>query len=202
MRLTAFEEYMLLDSHPAYPMSCFIELILKGDFDSAAFTEAADAAVRLHPLLSCSAEQTADGYHRWVPHEPAVCVIVSENTGTSSLPVSGGIDLFREVPLKITVCRLDAAVTQITMEVHHTACDAAGAFRFAEDVLYGYACRKGAADVSVQREAVKPELLPQRGKYGLTPSVWLRILPKQLWGLTRAWMFLFRRIRPLVPVQP
>ncbi|MDR3233397.1 MAG: hypothetical protein LBT46_07020, partial [Planctomycetaceae bacterium] len=91
--------------------------------------------------------------------------------------------------------------TQVTVEIHHSACDAAGAFRFIEDIFCQYARQQGTLDTDVRREEVKAELLNRRGKYGLTPAAWLRIFPKQFWGLTRAWMFFFNRVRPLIPVK-
>ncbi|MDR3233711.1 MAG: hypothetical protein LBT46_08645, partial [Planctomycetaceae bacterium] len=103
--LTAFEEYMLLDNHPAYPMSCFVELIFKGRFHLDIFTAAANTAVRLHPLLTSTAEQTPSGSFRWIPHEPVVRISEVPFDPNRHLPAAEGIDLFTEPPLKMTVCR-------------------------------------------------------------------------------------------------
>ncbi|GHT13854.1 hypothetical protein FACS1894170_10280 [Planctomycetales bacterium] len=199
MKLTAFEEYMLLDSHPAYPMSCFLGLTFKGNFDFGTFTAAANAAVLLHPLLSSTAEKIPSGSFRWQHHPTPVTISEKPFDPDRCFPAATGIDLFKEPPLKITVCRESEQTTHVSVEIHHSACDAAGCSRFVEDLFVEYAKRNGMT-VTSERESVKTELLPNRGKYGLTLATWLRIFPRQLWGLTRAWMFLFNRVEPLVAV--
>jgi NRPS condensation-like uncharacterized protein len=197
MKLTAFEEYMLLDSHPAYPMSCFIGLTFKGNFDLVTFTAAANAAVQLHPLLTSTAEQMPNGYFRWIQHQTPITINEKPFDQNRHFPAATGIDIFKEPPMKMTVCRENEQTAYVGVEIHHAACDAAGCSRFLEDMFVEYAKRNGMT-VTAEREAVKPELLPKRGIYGLTLATLLRTFPRQLWGLTRAWMFLFNRIKPLV----
>ena len=207
LRLTPFEEYMLLDNQPAYPMNCFFMLKLQGQFDLAVFTSALHKTLEYHPFLTCLVTEN-NGHFHWQNTETMPVVIRQPLKAERPFPASKGIDLFHEPALKCTVCNenTDPAQTQlggntnIIFEFHHAACDAAGAARFIEDVLCGYMRQRCFADV--QREPVKPDLLTHRGVFGGNWSYILQNLPKQLWGLTRAWMFLVNRVAPLVSKKP
>ena len=190
---------MLADCQPAYPMSCFFMLKLRGRFDVSVFTSALQNALANHPLLTSIVIETKGKFY-W------------QNTGTIPVitrlpldeecrfPAAKGIDLFREPALNVTLCNNNtdpAAITldgqtNIIFEVHHSACDAAGIARFIEDIFCTYAQKTGFTDA--QREAVHTDLLLHRGIFGQNS---MRTLPKQLWGLTRAWMFLLNRVMPL-----
>ena len=50
--LVPFEEYMLSDDRPAYPMDFFCRLRFSGQFDRSALGSAFDVAVERHPLLA------------------------------------------------------------------------------------------------------------------------------------------------------
>jgi len=203
--LTPFEEYMLLDSHPAYPMSCFILVRLRGECHGPIFRESFDATLLRHPLLACSVEETEPGVFCWKPNDNPDVLTFVENGGKGTeeftLPFSvRGIDLFREPAIKLTLWT--AGDTFLFVELHHSATDAAGAFLFLEDLLTDYAIRSGSLPQNVQRRSIDPNLLAQRGKYGRTFGTAVRTLPRQLWGLTRAWMFLMNHPLPLVPYTP
>jgi NRPS condensation-like uncharacterized protein len=203
LKVTPFEEYMLVDDQPAYPMSCFFMIKLRGRFSVSVFESALQQTLKNHPLLTSSATES-NGRFYWqnTGKIPEVHRLpLDENR---SFPVAQGIDLFREPSLKVTLCNANThpaevdldGQTNIIFEVHHSASDAAGIARFIEDILCHYAQQKGFVDV--QREAVGPELLIRRGKFAAN---W-QTLPRQLWGLTRAWMFLMNRVSPLTPKPP
>ena len=74
---------------------------------------------------------------------------------------------------------------------------------FAEDVLCHYAVQQGFAEA--QRENADPNLLFRRGTFGKPRNSILRTLPKQFWGIFRAWTFLMNRVVSLghgVPAKP
>ena len=204
LRLTPFEEYMLLDSHPAYPMSCFVLLRFRGECHQQTFRESVVTALLRHPLLACSVEEIKPGVFCWKPNDNPNVLMFAENKGktdtfTPPFPVHG-IDLFHEPAIKLTVWTADD--TFLFLEVHHSATDAAGAFLFLEDLFTEYAVRCGSLPQSASCRPLDPNLLEQRGKYGRTFGTAIRTLPQQFWGLTRAWMFLMNRPLPLVPVTP
>jgi len=204
LRLTPFEEYMLLDDRPAYPMSCFTMIKLRGQFNIAAFESALHQALEHHPLLTCSVTET-NGRFYWQHADKTLTILRQPLNTERPFPASKGINLFREPSLKVTVCNENAdpaqvdleGQTNIIFETHHSACDAAGIVRFIEDVLCGYA-----DPTNIQQEPVEPALLVRRGVFGLTWRHRLRTLPKQLWGLPRTWRFFMNRAMPLTPQQP
>ena len=214
--LTPFEEYMLLDSHPAYPMSCFILLRTRGTLRQDVFRESLHRTLERHPFLRSGVEQTGRNRYVWKPMpfqdgrqqtaDDGNFVEQSSTipTAVCRLPsaVCCGIDLFREPALKITYRTDQENAGCMQFEIHHSACDAAGAFGFIEDLMTDYGVAAGVLPADTPRKEIDPSLLERRGKYGLTPRKWLRILPQQLWGLTRAWMFLMNRVLPLVPFTP
>jgi len=201
LRLLPFEEYMLLDDHPAYPMCCFINIKLQGRFDVAVFTSALRETLSYHPLLISLVTETKKRYH-WRRAETMPVVARQPLEFERSFPRSQGIDLLSEPALKITVCNTNTnpaethleGQTNVCFEVHHSATDAAGIVRFIEDTLCCYVQKTGFTEI--QRANVEPELLIKRGHY--RHSIF-RTLPKQLWGIFRAWKFLMNRVVPLPP---
>ena len=209
LRLTPFEEYMLLDSQPAYPMSCFFKISLKGQFDLSIFAFALQETLINHPLLSCSviAKRSFGRQHVFYWHNTGTIHPIARQpleaeplNANQRFPPSQGINLFQEPALKVTVCNPITdpnkthlkGQTNIVFEVHHSASDASGIARFIEDVLCCYA--RQTRSNTEQRPAVKPEALKKRGAFG-----WKRNKLNQLWGIFRAWTFLLNRVMPLTP---
>jgi len=207
LRLTPFEEYMLLDNQPAYPMSCFVLLKLRGEFDVSIFESALRQTLEYHPLLTCAVTE-ANGRFYWQQTGAIPPVARAPLEADRRFPSAQGIDLFHEPALKVTVCNENIQLqeikltgqTNIMFEVHHSACDAAGIVRFIEDIFCRYARQTGFADA--QREAVKPDGLARRGTFRLNRGEILQSLSKQFWGIFRAWTFLLNRVLPLTPKKP
>jgi len=202
LRLTPFEEYMLLDDQPAYPMSCFFMIKLRGRFNVSVFESALQKTLANHPLLTSSVTET-NGQFYWQNTEKMPAIVRLPLDEKRRFPASKGINLFREPSLKVTVCNANAdsaeveldGQTNIIFEVHHSASDAAGTARCIEDILCRYANQTTFA--VTQRDPVEPGLLVRRGAFGQKPGEILRTLPKQFWGLFRAWKFLMHRVMPL-----
>ena len=192
---------MLVDDQPAYPMSCFFLIKLQGRFNVAVFESALQKALEKHPLLTSSVTET-NGHFFWQNTEKPPKVARLPLDEERLFPPSNGINLFHEPALKVTICNDNAhsetveldGRTNIIFEVHHSASDAAGTTRFIEDILCGYA--------NVHIEPVEPALLVRRGAFGQSWRQILCSLPKQFWGLFRAWTFLLNRIVPLTPNKP
>ena len=217
LRLTPFEEYMLADNLPAYPMCCFIKIKLQGQFNVAVFEAALQRTLENQPLLTGSVtERNGKYYWRKADTFPAVSRAsldenrpVGEDGNTArQFPRSNGIDLFNEPALKITICNANAdsakvllnGRTEIVFEVHHSASDALGLLRFMEDTLCQYAQAVGFA--AAKRKQVEPDLLVRRGLPRHSYRNMLQILAKQLHGLRRAWKFLTYRVTPLTATKP
>ena len=207
LRLTPFEEYMLIDDQLAYPMSCFFMTKLKGQFNVAVFESALHNTLENHPLLTSFVMET-NGHFHWHNTGKMPDVVRLPFDEKRPFPASKGINLLCESSLKVTVCNentdpmkvvLDGQ-TNIIFEVHHSASDAAGIARFIEDILCDYARQIGFADV--QRKPVNPDLLTRRSIFGQKQNGILRTWSKQVWGLVRAWAFLLNRVVPLTPTKP
>ena len=198
---------MLVDDQPAYPMSCFFMIKLRGGFSVSVFEAALQQALVNHPFLTSSVTE-ANGQFHWQNTEKMPDVIRLPLDKERRFPISKGIHLFREPALKVAICNentdpekveLDGR-TNITFEVHHSASDAAGIVRFIEDILCEYARLTGFADT--ERESIEPALLVRRGIFGQKRGTILRILAERFCGLRRAWKFLMHRIVPLTPKKP
>ena len=67
--LAAFEEYMLGDDRPEYPMGIVGRLGFTGRLDPQAASAAFQEVIRCHPLLRAKIQKTAAGRWTWVPAE-------------------------------------------------------------------------------------------------------------------------------------
>lgn len=216
-RLVPFEEYMFADGLSAYPMSCYILLRFRGHGDESALQEAMSKAVRLHPLLCGSVERRRRGAYFWRKAEPAIIFRRApdgtaesffEPAGPESggrrfrfVPAfeAGGIDLFNAPALRIhywtSAVPASEAQTYLFVELHHSASDATGFFRFLEDALIEYARMSGAKIPSAP--SYDESLLKRRHSYYRSWREKIRLFPRQLFGLERGRAFLLRRVRPL-----
>ena len=180
---------------------------LRGQLDVSVFESALSEALDNHPLLTCSVTEMNSQFC-WQNTGKMPVVIRKPLEEGHRFPAAKGIDLLREPSLKVTICNenTDPAETQldgqtnIIFEIHHSASDAAGAIRFIEDILRGYAKQIGFT--CVQKTPVEPGLLVHRGTFGRKPRTILQTLPKQFWGLFRAWTFLLNRVVPLTSGKP
>ncbi|MCL2005311.1 MAG: hypothetical protein FWG73_04015 [Planctomycetaceae bacterium] len=210
LRLTPFEEYMLADNLPAYPMCCFIKVKLQGTFNADVFESAIRKTLEYHPLLTGSVTENSGKYY-WEKANTAPTISRAPLDESRPFPPSKGIDLFNEPALKITICNADTATvaldgrTEIVFEIHHSASDAVGLLRFIEDTLCQYARTVGFVPETGSQPpggCAEPSLLVRRGLPGRRHRSILQILTKQLHGLRRAWKFLMYRVAPLTAKKP
>ncbi len=190
--LVAFEEYMLADDRPAYPMNFFAGLRFDGIAQPDALVSAVAHARGRHPLLAARVQEIGRRWH-WIPAGANFRQV--HWTGLppeAGFPAYGPIDLSREPGLRVQA-RVGDGCTYLDLQFHHATSDGLGAFRFINDLLVSYdaAVRGDVSDARLHR--LDPELLLRRGTFGLTPGKFLRILPKQLVGLLGVRQFLMRR---------
>ena len=187
--LTLFEEFLLADQRPGFPITFVIQLKFSGRVERAAFEQAVRTAVARHPLLSASVKQMARYTHRWVLTEEATPIHWSSlSTADEDAPLGDGygepVDLSREAGLSIWVRQGDER-SEVRLQFHHACCDGIGGFRFVEDLLVAYAAQTGGeatatlADLDVARLAV-------RGHFGLAPRPWRQRLRETIFGAKEA----------------
>ena len=192
--LTAFEEYMLRDDRPAHPMDFFIRLRFTGRLDRSAVAAAWHRALMRHPLLTVLVAQPGRGRPQWIERAAG-----SPVSWLASEPAVRPLDLRSEPGVRAWAVER-AGTTDFWTQFHHAACDGLGAMAFLEDFLAGYATAVGAAMEELR--PLRPDLLPYRNRFGLSPGKWLGMLHRQAVGLLGVWQFLRHKPVPLAPQSP
>ena len=202
--LVPFEQYLLADDGPAYPMNGVFRLRFSGRFDRQALQAAVLKAVARHPLLSAKIQPARRNGYQWIADErsePSIQWITAPTA--AEFPPVGHIDLQRGPGFKAWVVQHDrATTTDLVLALHHCCCDALGAFRFIEDLLIAYDAAVHANRASLELAPLDPKLLRSRGRFGLSPGRLLRDGLKQLVGLHGVWRFFMHAPVPLVPHKP
>ena len=141
LHLTSFENYMIVDDRPKYPMTFIVQLELSGKIDRTAFNEAIDQALLRHPLLTAVIGPGKQGKDCWVKApNPNPHVDWAGIDDPIRFPNGEHINIRNEVGLRIFV-RSDENQAIVTSQFHHSACDGIGSYQFLGDVLYFYAER-------------------------------------------------------------
>jgi hypothetical protein len=142
LNLTPFEDYMLWDDRPDYPMTFVVELEFQGQIDRAALESALVDALARHPLLQAHVGIGKGNRLGWISGNKPPQL----DWGQWGLPIElkdgERIDLHREVGLRIWV-RANAHQAIITTQFHHAVCDGIGSYQFLGDWLWYYAARLG-----------------------------------------------------------
>jgi hypothetical protein len=196
--LAAFEEYMLRDDRPTYPMSIIARLRFAGQLDRRATAEALETAVARHPLLRAQVRKARRGRLEWINSaDRAEAISWIDDPGNDRLPSMRPIDLFSEPGLK-TWASADSKRSSLVLQVHHAACDGKAVFQVFDDFVRSYAHISTGAQSAIELSPCDPQLLYGRGSFGLTMREYLRMLPVQIMGLSRALMFFMQRPVPLL----
>jgi len=182
--LVPFEAYMLQDDRPAYPMNFFMRLRFSGRFDRPALESALATAVARHPLLSARVQQRRRNRFDWVAADAQKPDLHWAPTPTGGgYPRCTGIPLPAQPGLRTYVLEGEAA-SDLLLQFHHCCCDGLGAFAFIRDLLVAYASAVGTTSNQTALAPLDEQRLRRRGAYGLTPGRLLRMLPRQLVGLS------------------
>jgi hypothetical protein len=161
--LTAFEDYMLDDDRPEYPMTFFVKLHFSGQLGERLFQIALMRVLARHPLFQANVRMTA-GRRVWVSAQDRLPTVSWENERE---PVTGcgHLDLAREVGLRLWVRESDRGAT-VLFQFHHACCDGVGAMQFIEDLLTAYAAANSATGQSPALRPIHLGRLAQRGRLG------------------------------------
>lgn len=155
--LTAFEQFMLTDDRPDYPMTFTLCYEFTGQIDRQSWERAYHLALDRHPLLTaCISRQT-----RWIPASQRREILWME-AGASLLPENDeSLDLRSGHGLRVWMQPTADGLRLIT-QFHHACCDGIGALQFQGDWLACYHA------ITQQQEPhlppLRPELLKSRGR--------------------------------------
>ena len=195
--LTALEEYMLCDDHPAFPMTGVIRLRFFGFLNRAAWEAAVNTVVERHVLLRAIVSRTMGRRPHWVDQpEWRPVVAWRPDVNASGFPSAGYIDIAQEPGTRFWVVERDDGHDAV-LQVHHAKADALGLTRIVEDLLLAYAGRMTPNAAPVPLPELNADSFRQRGAPGLTVGRFLKMLHLQAAGLLGVREFLMRTPVPL-----
>lgn len=198
--IVAFEDYMLADDRPDYPMHFGLRLRFVGRLDRAAVETALRRAAERHPLLTARIEGRGSRGRFW--NHPPTPVEIPFREATA--PVD---DRLPYVPLDLStdgglvvhrVRRTDG--DELYWQFHHACCDGLGGAQVVADWLAAYATAVGDRVPSDVLPALDPDRLRGRGRFGLTLGRLLRKSGRLAIGLSGVATFFGRRAVPLLPI--
>lgn len=216
--MTAFEEYMYLDSSAGYPMDCYFRLHFRGRLEHSVVEAALQEVIGEHPFLRARCLEWKKKRYAWqipersgvVSGDPVSLVdgvaihwVVGPCRGKYPREMNLSLDLEKEPPLRLVFVEEksetgEVIATDCIMKIHHAAVDAIGSVRFLEDFFRSYARRQGTfLEAWKEISPVDGKLLPQRRRYGKTVWQWCKIWGTTLIRLRRCLVFVFRKILPL-----
>jgi hypothetical protein len=179
-------------------MSIIARLRFAAQLDRRATTEALETAVARHPLLRAQVRKTRLGRLEWIASaDRAAAISWIDDPGHDRLPSMRPIDLFSEPGLKAWASA-DSVRSSLVLQVHHAACDGKAVFQVLDDFVRSYAHISTGAKSAIELSPCDPQMLRGRGSFGLNVRNYLRMLPVQLMGLSRALMFFMQRPVPLL----
>lgn len=156
--LTAFENFMLADESPNFPMVFYLQVRLKGVVDRTLMKKAVDDALSRHPLLCCTVKKhNRTNCWTWAGDEIPE-TDWDEDHWSADRPWQQPIDLRNRIGLRVWGKQCPDEAT-LTMQFHHACCDGIGAAQFLEDVAIAYAQHYAA---SIGTTDGLPELRPIR----------------------------------------
>ncbi|MDB2687360.1 chromosome condensation protein [Mariniblastus sp.] len=147
LHMTSFEHYMFVDDRPAHPMTFVVQLHLSGQLDREAFTDAVEASLTRHPLLTAIIGPGKGGKDCWLKAKDLKTFLDwGSLDDPMQFPNGEFIDLRKETGLRIFV-RHDGESAIITAQFHHATCDGIGSYQYLGDLLFEYAIRTGASEL-------------------------------------------------------
>ncbi|MHB1034373.1 MAG: condensation domain-containing protein [Pirellulales bacterium] len=195
--LAPFEEYMLRDDRPSFPMDFFVRLRFSGRFTRSALQAAVQTTIARHALLRAVVRRERRGRLQWCPSDAERPEIQWLPGGAdASFPPASAIDLEREPGMRLSVVS-GIETSDLVAQFHHACCDGVGAIQFLEDLLATYARTLGTCEDSPTLGPLREEALRRRTRFGLSAPRFLKLLPKQLVGLLRVCKFLVHAGAPL-----
>lgn len=199
LQLSPFEEYMIKDERPAFPMIFSIRLRLSGTVHEARFENAVTAVLHRHPLLNATLTSIGKNRHQWREFTGSRSVVrLRTLPADRDFPEARIVSLFDRPGLQIELVGTEQG-QDVVFQFHHACTDGKGALQFIEDLLIAYDVDSDKTLLSQRLATRDPMLLRDRARrkwrWGNIP--WM--VPNQVLGLIGACKFFLRFPRPIVP---
>ena len=199
--LTPFEEYMLADDRPQWPMTFFLRLQLQGEFSRPDLEAAVAARSRSPSAVELPAKDNGRQGFQWIAASGnAPSINYQETEDTFDLADARTIDLRSEIGWRMWVYRPDATRWIVWVQFHHACCDGIGALQVVSDWLAEYRSRIERRIVA-NLPPLDPSRLSGRGSFGLNLFRRILRLPQELLGLLGAVEFFLHRPPSLLSEQ-
>ena len=197
LKLTSFEEYMLCDDRPDYPMTGFFRLRFSGKLSFQAMDSAIQSVTARHPLLRSRVRLDTKQGHCWATDESIPISLERWSADSQSeYPFAAHMDLTRTAGTRIWLVDHETG-SDLVAQMHHACTDALGMCQFIEDLLISYAGNVGELSKGVELRPLDTKLLPRRNQFGLTWGKLVRMLPRQILGLHIVGKYFARKAAPL-----
>jgi len=198
--IVAFEDYLLADDRPAYPMNFFIRMKFSGRVDRRAATAALAEMAGRHPMVTARIRRHGRRKLRW--EQPADTTIplheVKPIAKAEDFPFCPGLDVRSEGGM--AGYHLECGPKDhLLWQFHHACCDGLGAFQLLDDWLVAYAKEAGDDIRDNALRSLDEGRLLGRGRFGLTAWRLLKKARRQAVGLAGVRQFLMRKPAPIVP---
>lgn len=222
--MNVFEEYMLLDSTPIYPMECNARLRFSGGFDHEILETALAEVLQNHPFLYSHCRERKNSRFNWeipsfgptreerIRHKAAWTEILGVRLmwlegkcRTDEYPreVRELLDIWNEAMIRFYVLEEKDESGKVIrsdfmLKCHHSATDGKGVFRFIADLLIEYARRKEGIEEPGWKNIppIRLEALLNRHWYGMGLGGWAKQLLFCAMNIPRSLRFLTRTVQP------
>jgi hypothetical protein len=200
--LTAFEEYMLLDDRPAYPMTIAARFDFTAGGPPATLSAAFAEALRQEPLLAARIVRGKHGRARWMAAEPpSLAAAAFESSGGPAATLAPALPRIDPVRGPLLAARVLTAADgwSIVVAAHHAACDGLGLVGFMERWLLltaGVEPRRS-RPADAERAAGTLAAVSARGRVAGSWREFLRLLPRLAKGLEGVWQFVAHDVAEL-----
>lgn len=190
--LTAFEEYMLCDDRPAYPMTGVFRLRLSGILDRNAFESALNSVVSRHYLLRCTVRTKPGRRPCWIDNSAwRPTVEWDAQCNRYGYPNMSFMDLTKAPGGRFWIVERENS-SDVVIQAHHSCTDAIGMCQVLEELLVLYARNMASPSRVGKLREIDPVRFPMRGSTGSAPKIALKLFDE----LLGAWQFLTRRPIP------
>ena len=199
--LALFEEYMLADDSPQFPMEPVIQLHFRGALNREIARRAFQSLMARHPLMR-SRLVKKHGRLFWTPSEVPPEIVYIDYDATSNVfnesgfPVIRPLDLFAAPGVRIYHIESKREKWfRLVLQFHHTVSDGLGVLQSLEEWLFFYARENNDLPPDVEIPEIPPEAFKARRRIGWSLSSYLRNFSNTRRS-TRQYLFFPRSIVP------